>query len=385
MADLPKTIKISELPEVSSVNDTDVLIIEDASVTHKITSKNLMEYIKNHEDMNAQYIPKSYIGAASGVAPLDSNKKVPSSNLNFGVTSTSVFAGNRGKALEDGLDTHLLDTDIHHTHSNKTVLDNTTASFTTTLLNKLNGISAGATAYTHPTYTAKSSALYKVTVDGTGHVSAAIAATKEDIIALLGYTPSGSSDTNTTYTLTKSGSTITLTGSDGSTTSVTDSNTTYTLSNITGTLAITKGGTGATDEATARTNLGLGSAATYNATGTLANGNYGLPTSHAVFNALTGKADAVHGHTFGSLEFIPAENAGYGGFIDFHHNGSTEDYTSRIIEYTPGNLTVQANMTVQASTNYTTNQLRNTVFVTTDPGAGVSTTHANGSIICVYE
>lgn len=37
-------------------------------------------------------------------------------------------------------------------------------------------------------------------------------------------------DTNTTYTLTKSGSTITLTGSDGSTTSVTDSNTgtTYT-------------------------------------------------------------------------------------------------------------------------------------------------------------
>lgn len=36
-------------------------------------------------------------------------------------------------------------------------------------------------------------------------------------------------NTNTTYTLTKSGSTITLTGSDGSTTSVTDSNTTYGL------------------------------------------------------------------------------------------------------------------------------------------------------------
>lgn len=34
-------------------------------------------------------------------------------------------------------------------------------------------------------------------------------------------------DTNTTYTLSKSGSTITLTGSDGSTNSVTDSNTTY--------------------------------------------------------------------------------------------------------------------------------------------------------------
>lgn len=39
-------------------------------------------------------------------------------------------------------------------------------------------------------------------------------------------------DTNTTYTLTKSGSTITLNGSDGSETSVTDSNTTYSLSSF---------------------------------------------------------------------------------------------------------------------------------------------------------
>lgn len=39
-------------------------------------------------------------------------------------------------------------------------------------------------------------------------------------------------DTNTTYTLTKSGSTITLKGSDDSETSVTDANTTYTLSSF---------------------------------------------------------------------------------------------------------------------------------------------------------
>ena len=39
-------------------------------------------------------------------------------------------------------------------------------------------------------------------------------------------------DTNTTYTLTKSGSTITLKGSDGSETSVTDGNTTYSLSSF---------------------------------------------------------------------------------------------------------------------------------------------------------
>lgn len=55
--------------------------------------------------------------------------------------------------------------------------------------------------------------------------------TKLEVVDALGYTPP-TSDTNTTYTLTKSGSTITLTGSDGSKTNVSDSNTTYTLSSF---------------------------------------------------------------------------------------------------------------------------------------------------------
>lgn len=38
-----------------------------------------------------------------------------------------------------------------------------------------------------------------------------------------------------------------------------------------------------------------------------------------------------------------------------------------------------------ASTTYTTNQLRNGVFTTTDPGAGTSSSYANGSLIYVYE
>ena len=58
---------------------------------------------------------------------------------------------------------------------------------------KLNGIATGANAYTHPSYTAKSSGLYKVTVDATGHVSAATAVAKSDITAL------GIPSTNTTY------------------------------------------------------------------------------------------------------------------------------------------------------------------------------------------
>lgn len=38
-----------------------------------------------------------------------------------------------------------------------------------------------------------------------------------------------------------------------------------------------------------------------------------------------------------------------------------------------------------ASTAYTTNMIRNIVFTTTDPSAGVATSHANGSLIFVYE
>ena len=49
---------------------------------------------------------------------------------------------------------------------------------------KLDGIASGANKYSHPTYTAKSSGFYKVTVDGTGHVSATTAVAKSDITAL---------------------------------------------------------------------------------------------------------------------------------------------------------------------------------------------------------
>lgn len=49
---------------------------------------------------------------------------------------------------------------------------------------KLAGIASGANKYTHPSYTAKASGLYKVTVDSTGHVSGATAMTKSDITGL---------------------------------------------------------------------------------------------------------------------------------------------------------------------------------------------------------
>ena len=56
-------------------------------------------------------------------------------------------------------------------------------------------INSTNTVYTHPSYTAKASGLYKVTVDDKGHVSATAAVTKSDITAL----GIPGQDTNTTY------------------------------------------------------------------------------------------------------------------------------------------------------------------------------------------
>ena len=58
---------------------------------------------------------------------------------------------------------------------------------------KLDGIAENANNYTHPGYTAQASGLYKVTVDSTGHVSAAAAVDKSDITAL------GIPESDTTY------------------------------------------------------------------------------------------------------------------------------------------------------------------------------------------
>ncbi|MEG1433783.1 hypothetical protein [Eubacterium sp.] len=82
---------------------------------------------------------------------------------NFAATMTNLIAGKVDKVTGKGLSAN---------------------DFTDALLTKLNGIAAGANAYSHPGYTAKAAGLYKVTVDAMGHVSAATAVAKADITAL---------------------------------------------------------------------------------------------------------------------------------------------------------------------------------------------------------
>ena len=69
---------------------------------------------------------------------------------------------------------------------------------------KLDGVTAGANNYTHPSYTARASGLYKVTVDSTGHVSAAAAVDKSDITAL-GVPAQDTTYTHPSYTARASG------------------------------------------------------------------------------------------------------------------------------------------------------------------------------------
>ena len=72
---------------------------------------------------------------------------------------------------------------------------------------KVNG--TDVTVYTHPAHTAKASGLYKVTVDGEGHVSAAEAVAKADITAL------GIPAQDTTYTdVTAGGASGLMSGAD---------------------------------------------------------------------------------------------------------------------------------------------------------------------------
>ena len=164
-----------------------------------------------------------------------------------------------------------------HTHSNKSVLDATTASFTTALLNKLNGIAANANNYVHPS-TAENKHI------PSGGSSGQILRWSSDGTAVWG------TDNNTTYS-NMSGASSSAAGkaglvpapsagasnrylrSDGTWQVPPDTNTTYSTGNAT-TAGITK---------------------LYTATGS---GTDGTMTQKAITDVLNGKASSSHTHNY---------------------------------------------------------------------------------------
>ena len=192
-------------------------------------------------------------------------------------------------------------------HSHSVASSSASGFMSATDKQKLDGIAAGANKYTLPVASSTALGGMKIGYKESGKNYSVKLDNNNQAYVTVPWTDTTSKDTNTTYTLTKSGSTITLEGSDGSSTAVNDDNTTYSLgsfgitataaelnyvdgvtsnvqtqlngkaasshnhsaANITsGTLSadrlptvpIAKGGTGATDAAQARANIGAAAA-----------------------------------------------------------------------------------------------------------------------------
>ena len=137
-------------------------------------------------DTNTHYTTKLYAGASDGSA----NATTSNGGTHLILMDDSTVR-NRVKISGSGATSVTSDANgnitISSTDTNTTYFAATTSSnglMTSAMVTKLNGIAEGANKYTHPAYTAKTSGLYKVTVDASGHVSAATAVTKDDITAL---------------------------------------------------------------------------------------------------------------------------------------------------------------------------------------------------------
>jgi hypothetical protein len=183
--------------KISDLADVDVSGIAD-------------NYVLVWDAINSKWVTKAQSGGVTTVFTSTANGLVPMS----GTTSTSKYLNANG---------------------GWTTPPNTTYSFASASSSWGWAVSGGASfSWTHPSATAYSSGLYKVTVDAYGHVTSATSVSKSDITNL----GIPSSDTNTTYALSKSGSTITLTSSDGSKTSVTDDNTTYSRVDMVNTIGV---------------------------------------------------------------------------------------------------------------------------------------------------
>ena len=129
-------------------------------------------------------------------------------NITPGITGTlSVAHGGTGATTAADARTNLGAAASNHTHNVATTSANGFMSAADKT--KLEDIASGANKYVHPSYTAKSSGLYKITVDSLGHISAATAVTKSDITAL----GIPGQDTNTTYSAFKGASTNAAGGS----------------------------------------------------------------------------------------------------------------------------------------------------------------------------
>ncbi len=113
MSDEIKKIKIKDLPHSASISDSDIFVESNTLETYKVTADDIAKYVSDHKHLTDKYVNHTSIGAADGIAPLDSNKKIDGTYVTYGSSDNTAYEGSAGKILEQNLDTHLLDDDAH--------------------------------------------------------------------------------------------------------------------------------------------------------------------------------------------------------------------------------------------------------------------------------
>lgn len=135
---------------------------------------------------------------------------------------------------------------------------------------------------------------------------------------------------------------------------------------VTGTLPVTNGGTGATDAATARTNLGLGTSATLNEV--VVSDASGQTTSSTSYVDMTGISTTLAANTMYAVDlYVLAESSNTSGGLSFSLNGSTSA-TYVGIQYqgvqAAGNLFINSGNSYDNTTNQPTGvPAANTVYL----------------------
>ena len=82
-------IQIKQLPSKSSVDNTDILIIDDGIITYQITADDFAEFVSTNEHLIKKYILNKSIGEANGVAPLNSDTKINGEYITYGNSSST--------------------------------------------------------------------------------------------------------------------------------------------------------------------------------------------------------------------------------------------------------------------------------------------------------
>ena len=141
--------KLKNLAEVQKLQDSDITVIEDQDTTRKGTLKQLIQYVKEHNDIRSFYAHQEDIGTANGIAPLDDKARLPSEFLSYGKETGTVYEGSAGKALEASLDSHKADSgNPHKTTKAQVGLGNVTNESKATMFNSpvFTGIPTAPTA-----------------------------------------------------------------------------------------------------------------------------------------------------------------------------------------------------------------------------------------------